>query len=53
VLNCASGSYCVNDAYYVDDPDLKLGIKAPVKGCAKGALSMDVVFSMCSDEAPL
>lgn len=52
-MNCPAGSYCVNDAYYVDDPDTKLGIPAPVKGCARGVLGMDVVFHMCAGEPGL
>ncbi|KAF2470180.1 uncharacterized protein BDR25DRAFT_226664 [Lindgomyces ingoldianus] len=52
-LNCPSGTYCVNDAYYVDDPNVKLGIPAPVKTCARDMLGMDLVFRVCGDEAPL
>ncbi|KAF2464563.1 uncharacterized protein BDR25DRAFT_296495 [Lindgomyces ingoldianus] len=53
VLNCASGAYCVHDAYYVDDPLAKMGIKAPVLGCGPGKTNMDLYFKVCSDMAPL
>ncbi|KAF2188057.1 hypothetical protein K469DRAFT_704331 [Zopfia rhizophila CBS 207.26] len=52
-LNCAGGTYCVKDAYFVDQPKIKLGVPEPVLGCGKGKVGMDVYFKLCSDAAPL
>ncbi|KAF2726465.1 hypothetical protein EJ04DRAFT_517778 [Polyplosphaeria fusca] len=49
-LNCGGGQYCPTQAYYVDTPLAKLGIKEPVLGCGSAGTGMDVGFKLCSDQ---
>lgn len=51
--NCAAGSYCPTQSYYVDFPKPKLGLADPVFGCPGKGTGMDLYMKVCSDEAPL
>lgn len=51
--NCAAGSYCPTQVYYVDLPMQKLGLEDPVFGCPGQGTDMDLYMKVCSDEAPL
>ncbi|KAJ4990667.1 bys1 domain-containing protein [Stagonosporopsis vannaccii] len=51
--NCAAGSYCPTQAYYVDLPLQKLGIEEPVFTCPGKGTDMDLYMKVCSDDAPL
>ncbi|KAH8712148.1 hypothetical protein GQ44DRAFT_742542 [Phaeosphaeriaceae sp. PMI808] len=52
-VNCGGGSYCPTQAYYVDQPLLKLGIQEPVFTCPGAGTNMDIAMKVCSGEAPL
>jgi hypothetical protein len=52
-INCAPGSYCPTQAYFVDQPLLKLGIQEPVFSCPGAGASMDLNMKVCADSAPL
>lgn len=51
--NCAAGSYCPTQSYYVDLPKQKLGLDEPVFGCLGKGTDMDLYMKVCSNEAPL
>jgi len=51
--NCAAGSYCPTQVYYVDFPKPKLGLDDPVFGCPGKGTGMDLYMKVCSDEGPL
>ncbi|KAH6642547.1 hypothetical protein C7974DRAFT_430978 [Boeremia exigua] len=51
--NCAAGSYCPTQSYYVDYPLQKLGLEDPVFTCPGKGTGMDLYMKVCSDEAPL
>lgn len=48
-VNCAPGSYCPEQAYYVDTPLSKLGLAEPVFGCGGAGTDMDLYMVMCSE----
>jgi hypothetical protein len=52
-INCAAGTYCPSQAYFVDQPMLKLGLQEPVFTCPGAGTSMDLVMKTCADEEPL
>jgi hypothetical protein len=52
-INCAAGSYCPTQAYYVDQPKIKLGIDEPTFDCLSHGSGMDLYMKVCNDEAPL
>lgn len=52
-VNCAAGSYCPSEAYFVDQPMLKLGLQEPVFTCPGAGADMDLNMKVCSDEEPL
>lgn len=52
-INCAGGSYCPSQAYYVDFPQPKLGMADPVFACPGAGMGMDLYMKVCSDEAPM
>jgi hypothetical protein len=52
-INCAGGSYCPTQAYYVDQPLIKLGIQEPVFSCSADGAEMDLYMKVCSDQADL
>lgn len=52
-IDCAANSYCPTQAYFVDQPMLKLGLQEPVFTCPGAGTSMDLVMKTCSDEEPL
>lgn len=45
---CGAGSYCPEQAYYVDVPTAKLGMQDPVFGCPGAGTDMDINMIMCS-----
>jgi hypothetical protein len=51
--NCAGGSYCPTQAYYVDQPLIKLGIEEPVFVCGTEGAEMDLYMKICSNQAEL
>ncbi|KAF1926530.1 uncharacterized protein M421DRAFT_48188, partial [Didymella exigua CBS 183.55] len=51
--NCAAGSYCPTQIYYVDVPTQKLGLADPVFGCPGQGTDMDLYMDLCSGEASL
>ena len=51
--NCAGGSYCPTQSYYVDFPKPKLGLDDPVFSCPGKGADMDLYMKVCSEEAPL
>lgn len=53
LLKCKGNSYCPTQAYYVDQPLIKLGIPEPVKGCGNKGTGMNIWFTMCSDAPKL
>lgn len=53
-VDCAGGSYCPTQAYYVDFPEQKLGLADPVFTCPGiSSQNMDLYMTVCSDEAPM
>jgi hypothetical protein len=52
-INCAANTYCPSQAYFIDQPMLKLGLQEPVFTCPGAGVSMDLVMKTCSDEEPL
>jgi hypothetical protein len=52
-INCAANSYCPSQAYFVDQPMLKLGLLEPVFSCPGAGANMDLNMKVCADEAPL
>jgi hypothetical protein len=52
-IDCTPNSYCPTQAYFVDQPMLKLGIQEPVFTCPGAGAGMDLNMKVCSDEAPL
>ncbi|KAF2688875.1 hypothetical protein K458DRAFT_292869 [Lentithecium fluviatile CBS 122367] len=48
-LDCAPGTYCPKQAYYVDTPLSKLGIEEPVFGCGSAGTGMDLYMVICSE----
>jgi hypothetical protein len=52
-LYCGAGSYCPNEAYFVDQPLIKLGIPEPVFGCGAGDFGMDLWFNVCHENPNL
>ncbi|KAL5115001.1 hypothetical protein ACEQ8H_007110 [Pleosporales sp. CAS-2024a] len=52
-LDCSAGSYCPTQAYFVDQPMLKLGIQEPVFTCPSAGDSMDLYMRTCSGAEPL
>lgn len=52
-VHCAGGSYCPSQAYFVDQPMLKMGLEEPVFTCPGAGASMDINMKVCADEAPL
>lgn len=53
VAQCSGGSYCPDQAYYVDYPMAKLGMQDPVFGCPNAGADMDLNMIVCSDESSL
>jgi hypothetical protein len=51
-VNCAPGSYCPSQAYFVDQPMLKLGLQEPVFTCPGAGANMDLNMKVCADSAP-
>ncbi|KAF2128795.1 hypothetical protein P153DRAFT_357309 [Dothidotthia symphoricarpi CBS 119687] len=51
--DCAGGSYCPTQSYYVDYPTQKLGMADPVFTCPGAGTGMDLHMTVCSDEASL
>lgn len=49
--SCEAGSYCPTQAYYVDQPLIKLGIKEPVFDCPTP--NVDMYMTVCSSNASL
>lgn len=47
-VNCAAGSYCPTQAYFVDQPMIKLGIEEPVITCPSAGANMDLNMDVCS-----
>jgi hypothetical protein len=52
-IDCQAGSYCPTQAYYVDQPKLKMGIEEPVFTCPGAGSGMDLYMKVCSGEASL
>jgi hypothetical protein len=52
-LNCAAGTYCPTQIYYVDFPMQKLGLEDPVFTCPGQGTDMDIYMDVCSGEASL
>jgi hypothetical protein len=52
-IDCTPNSYCPTQAYFVDQPMLKLGIQEPVFTCPGAGAGMDLNMKVCADEAPL
>jgi hypothetical protein len=52
-IDCSAGSYCPSQAYYVDQPLIKLGIQEPVYTCQGAGTDMDLSMTVCSGETPL
>lgn len=50
---CKSGTYCPEMSYYVDFPMAKLGMQDPVFTCPGKGTGVDIVMTVCSDEASL
>jgi hypothetical protein len=50
---CQGSTFCTASAYFVDTPLLKLGTAEPVFTCPGAGLNMDLVYTLCSDEAPI
>jgi hypothetical protein len=51
-VNCAPGSYCPTQAYFVDQPMLKLGLQEPVFTCPGAGANMDLNMRVCAGSAP-
>lgn len=52
-IDCAAGSYCPTQAYYVDQPLIKLGIEEPVYSCQESGTAVDLYMTVCSGEETL
>lgn len=52
-VHCAGGSYCPSQAYFIDQPMLKLGLEEPVFTCPGAGTGMDLNMKVCADEASL
>jgi len=52
-IACSGGSYCPTQAYFVDTPMQKLGLKEPVFTCPGAGTDLDLNMKICSDNAPL
>jgi hypothetical protein len=52
-VTCGKDEYCPTQAYYVDQPLIKLGIAEPVYGCGAAGTGMDLYFKMCNDAPPI
>lgn len=52
-IDCAGGSYCPTQVYYVDYPVQKLGLAEPVFTCPGAGTGIDIHMNVCSDEALL
>lgn len=50
---CEGGSFCTDSAYFVDQPLIKLGTREPVFTCPGAGTGMDLIYTLCSDEAPI
>jgi len=50
---CQGSTFCTASAYFVDQPLIKLGTPEPVFTCPGAGLGMDLVYTLCSDEAPM
>lgn len=50
---CAPGSYCPTQAYFVDTPVQKLGLPEPVFSCPGAGTELNLYMKMCSGEAPI
>jgi hypothetical protein len=48
-FHCAAGSYCPTEAYFVDQPKIKLGIDEPVKTCPGAGTALDLQVTLCAD----
>jgi hypothetical protein len=49
----SANSYCPSQAYFVDQPMLKLGLLEPVFTCPGAGANMDLNMKVCAGEAPL
>ncbi|KAK7182525.1 hypothetical protein DPSP01_014114 [Paraphaeosphaeria sporulosa] len=49
-VTCSGNSYCPTKAYYVDQPNQKLGIPEPVYGCGDAGTGADLVFVLCQNQ---
>jgi hypothetical protein len=52
-IECAPNSYCPTQAYYVDQPLIKLGIKEPVFTCPGAGTNFDITMKVCPRNAPV
>ncbi|RMZ67137.1 bys1 domain-containing [Pyrenophora seminiperda CCB06] len=50
-IDCAAGSYCPKQAYYVPQPLLTLGIEEPVFNCP--GTDVDIYMTVCSGQESL
>lgn len=50
-INCQPGSYCPSQAYFVDQPMLKLGLQEPVFTCPGAGANMDLNMVTCADSS--
>ncbi|KNG51124.1 bys1 domain-containing protein [Stemphylium lycopersici] len=52
--DCAAGSYCPSESYYVDQPLIKLGLKEPVFSCPLSLGSnIDLHMVVCTNKPSL
>lgn len=47
-IDCGAGSYCPTQAYYVDQPLIKLGLEEPVYNCQGAGTDLDLYMTVCS-----
>ncbi|KAF2855027.1 hypothetical protein T440DRAFT_486058 [Plenodomus tracheiphilus IPT5] len=52
-VDCAAGSYCPTQAYFVDTPMQKLGVAEPVFSCPGAGTELNLYMKMCADAAPI
>jgi hypothetical protein len=47
-IDCRPNDYCPTQAYYVDQPLIKLGIREPVFTCPGAGINLDLTMIVCS-----